>query len=208
MSLSVVMGVVRALMVVLVAGCRVGFDPVPMANCPLPTDFGEHGMVTATEATRYRETLMSGHVSRVTGTLAPEVDVVVELWDGYGVFAGGTAHVGTFDLVAAETSATTCGVCAYIVKATSAEPMMLLATDGTVDVTQFGPSGGTIALDVTAADFTQIDPATSMPVPSGCTTSLASASLSAVVDTGQDGVGLTAGHAGDGRGSGAGAGSN
>jgi len=157
---------------------------------------------------RYRETLRSGDIYQLSATLPADATarIKIELWDGYGAFAGGTAHTGTFQLGGSDASAATCGVCAYVTRGSSSETqsdyVALLAVAGTIDVTQLGGVGGTVMANGTNLELAQIDPTTSMAVADGCTTMVEQASLTGTLMASPGGEGTTGGHGGDGASSG------
>lgn len=88
----------------------------------------------------------------------PDV-VLVELWDGYGVFAGGAARTGTFAITGDETKYDTCGVCVLVLAnvANDVPTKLLLATAGTVTVSSIAAAAGqTTQVTVTDASFVEI----------------------------------------------------
>jgi hypothetical protein len=199
----------------LLGACRLGFDPVVgqgnpdggISRCSIATSFGDLGAPMPVRANRYAETLRAGEIYQLSASLPVDTTarLKIELWDGYGAFAGGAAHTGTFQLGGADASAATCGVCAYVTRGSSETPasyVALLAIAGTIDVTQLVGVGGTVMANATDLELAQIDPATSAPVVDGCTTTVTSASLTGTLMASQGGVGTSGGHGGDGASSG------
>jgi hypothetical protein len=201
----------RLPLLILLGACRLGFDPVVgqgnsdggVARCSLATDLGDLGAPMPVRASRYRETIKTGDIYQLSATLPADTTarLKIELWDGYGAFAGGIAHTGTFQLGGADASAATCGICAYVTRGSSESPssyVALLALAGTIDVTQLAGVGGTVMANATNLELAQIDPATSAPTTDGCTTVVKSASLTGTLMSSQGGVGTIGGHGGDG----------
>jgi len=190
-------------LIAVLGACRLGFDDLsstPGRDCGIPADLGSLGAIGPASAKVFDETAMAGEIVQLTATIDGDLSLRVELWDGYGVFAGGPSRTGTFDLVGEETSAATCGVCAYLrlrTSGSSSSDVTLLATGGVVDVTRLGSSGRDVATVVTAVEFTEIDTSTSTPVPGGCTVALDDASLQAMAQSENEGI-RRGGHGGDG----------
>ncbi len=190
-------------LIVVLGACRLGFDDLSTTagrDCGIPADLGSLGAIGPTSAKVFDETAMAGEIVQLTGTIEADLSLRVELWDGYGVFAGGPSRTGTFELSGEETSAATCGICAYLRLRTSGESssyVTLLATGGVVDVTRLGSSGRDVATVVTALEFAEIDTSTSTPVPGGCTSALDDASLQALAQSENEGI-RRGGHGGDG----------
>lgn len=143
--------------------------PTPAAvvdnACGVATDHGDLGTI----AGQARSALQEGSTTQRVGTvstLIPQTDaqaapdyIVVELWDNYGVFAGGAARTGTFQLTGNEANYNTCGVClvqlANVTNNTAAK--LLLATSGTVTVTSVATATGqTMQVSVSNASFVEI----------------------------------------------------
>src|SRR5512140_1551881 len=74
-------------------------SPPGEATCPMPAMTSDAGVMTATKAQMCNVSGSMGksHWYRVAATLPGSMNVVqVELWDGYGAFAGGTVKTGSF----------------------------------------------------------------------------------------------------------------
>lgn len=143
-------------------------DALPMAAadnaCGVASDHGDLGTLSAfagaeaqgttTSLTHWLEAPTPATASQATPDL-----VVIELWDGYGPFAGGVARAGTFTISGAETDYDTCGVCVLIaanVTATGASKL-LFASAGTVTVTSVGSTAGqTTQATLSNATFVEI----------------------------------------------------
>src|SRR5437867_2602399 len=86
---------------------------------------------------------------------APHDSFVLQLWDGYGAFSGGSYHAGTYTIAGAEADAVTCGVCAYLygdVDAAGKPTQEYFAQGGTVTVTSVS---GTMSGSVSNLTFVQ-----------------------------------------------------
>lgn len=183
-----------------------GFDEEPTASgrdCDITSDFGSIGPISTVTARVYDETTMPGKIVQLTGTIDVDLSLRVELWDGYGVFAGGSSHTGTFDLAGDEISAASCGVCVYLslrttpVGSDSSTYVTLLATSGIVDVTQLGGAGSDIEASVAGLELAELDTTSSARVEGGCTSVLDDASLNATAQSTDNGI-TRGGHDGDG----------
>jgi len=192
--------------IAVLGACRLGFDDLSTTagrDCGIPQDLGSLGTIAPASAKVFDETEMAGEIVQLTGDIEADLSLRVELWDGYGSFAGGPSRTGTFELSGEETSAATCGVCAYLSLripgsgSTNSSYVTLLATGGVVDVTRLGSSGRDVATVVTALEFAEIDTSTSTPVPGGCTAALDDASLQAMAQSEDSGI-RRGGHGGDG----------
>jgi hypothetical protein len=85
--------------------------------------------------------------------------LIVELWDGYGPFAGGAARTGTFQITGEDTDYDTCGVCVRLLAnfVNDAAAKELLATSGTVTVTSVATATGqTMQVSLSNVSFVEI----------------------------------------------------
>lgn len=117
------------------------------------------------------------------GDLNANPDVLsLELYTGFGIFTNGI-KTGTFNLTGQELNYATCGLCVLVyVNASSSAPDPYMATGGTVTITSLQPTlTGTLS-NVTFTHVT-IDQNSfqSTPVGDGCSSSIASVSISAPV---------------------------
>jgi hypothetical protein len=85
-----------------------------------------------------------GAPTQATSAQATPDDVYIELWDNYGVFAGGHAKTGTFTISGVETDLDTCGLCVMILANVSnnTATKTMLATSGSVTITSVGTASG------------------------------------------------------------------
>ena len=188
-----------AIAVVLLTGCMVGADPGTGGGgggggggadaaggtsliCPLPAT-GNTGTLTALKAQMCNVSGSQGLKKwyRMNASLTGTGDIVqIELWDGRGIFAGGTVHTGTFQLTGPELAYTTCGVCVRAIggKAT-ADEKSYFATGGTVTVTAIGAAGTSFAATITSATLGEVT-AQNAVVPSGCSSAASQLAISGI----------------------------
>lgn len=144
-------------------------SPMPIAAvdnaCGVASNHGDLGSLTARAGSVLQDGSTTNRISYVsaptplTATQAAPDVVVVELWDNFGVFAGGAARSGTFQIAGTETDYDTCGVCVLMLAnyANDTPAKLLLATSGTVTVTSVGTGAGqTTQLSVANASFVEI----------------------------------------------------
>jgi hypothetical protein len=132
-------------------------------SCGVASTQGNLGNLTgqagvATQGTTTAKVYFVGASTSLTATQATPDVLQVELWDGYGVFAGGAARTGTFSITGDETDYDTCGVCVLtLANVTNNTPTkMLFATSGTVTVTTIGTAAGqTTQVTVSNASFVE-----------------------------------------------------
>lgn len=143
-------------------------DSAPMVvdnECGIAANQGDLGTMTglagarAQSATTTAQTYFVAAPTSLTAMQAIPDIINVELWDGYGAFANGTARTGTFTISGDETDYDTCGICvlmdANLVNDTPAR--LLLATSGTVTVTSIATATGqTTVVEVANASFGEI----------------------------------------------------
>jgi hypothetical protein len=115
---------------------------------------------------------------------APDI-LLIELWDNFGVFNGGPAKTGTFQITGDETDYDTCGACVLLLAnyTSNAPTKLLLATAGTVTVTSVGTASGQMTkASIANATFVEIayDAATGYSTVAGstCPSPITSAALS------------------------------
>ena len=191
--------------VLCVAACgRMGFDEGALDSiepnarlCDVGTSLPTPGAYESISGRIHRETVMMGNLYRVSGKLLddPAIRIRIELWDGYGAFAGATAHTGSFPIGGDDASAATCGVCAYVEKPSAS--LTMLAVGGNAQVTELGNS---LAATLEDLELVQIDPATSQVPADPCVHTLTSTTLATTLSTSMEGV-SNGGHGGDGAGS-------
>jgi len=144
------------------------------ASCSASSSYGAATLGNQTIA----DDTLPDHLA-ATGDLNGDPDqLVIELFNGYGVMTGGIAP-GTYTLAGADLDYATCGLCVYVV---GDGQDMYLATGGTVEITSIEPS-----LQVSFSNLTfqhvDVDQDTSETTPSadGCTSSLTSGGFDVVV---------------------------
>lgn len=202
----------RAHWLVVVTGlsaCRMGFEEateIPMTgrDCGVTAELGSLGQLASPSIKVMNETIMTGKIVQLSASIDSELSLRVQLWDGYGVFAGNAAHEGTFELVGAETSAATCGVCVYLSRHTSGQSSSyttLIGVAGSVDVAALGATGTDTAALIDGITFAELDTDTSTLIADGCVSSIADASLGGLSKEENEGV-SRGGHGGDGAGTG------
>jgi len=162
--------------------------PAPgMGTCTANTTYCEVGMLSGqgwydNSAMPYR-----AYLATISPGGAPD-DVAIELYSGYGVFAGGLG-TGTFTITGEELNYATCGVCVRVLTDTNALTYSsgtyvddYLATSGSVTLTSVN---GTIAGSLNNVTLTHvnIDGTTfnSTPAGDGCNSTIVSGSFSAVL---------------------------
>lgn len=72
---------------------------------------------------------------RLSGIAAPDVELSIDLWDGYGAFADGNAAPGDYPIAGEDTDPASCGLC-----------IELVMTVGEVDH-RMAASGGSLSLE-------------------------------------------------------------
>lgn len=142
-------------------------EPAVVADnaCGVAADHGDLGSISGQAGSALQEgstTLRVGSLAavipRTDAQGAPDL-IVVELWDDFGIFAGGAVRTGTFQLTGSETSYDTCGICVLQLAnyANDTAAKLLLATSGTVTVTSVATAAGqTMQLSVSNASFVEI----------------------------------------------------
>lgn len=194
-------GPVRVVGILLwVAACgRMGFDENLEQGariCDVGTQLPMPGDYASQTGRIFDETVMAGHIYRVSGRLLddPAIRIRIELWDGYGAFAGATARTGSFAIGGDDASAASCGVCAYVEK--SSASLTMFAVGGNVEVTELGSS---LAATLEDLELVQIDPATSQVPTDACVHTLTTTTLASTLSTSTEGI-SDGGHGGDGAG--------
>ena len=100
-----------------------------------------------------------GAPTQATAAQATPDFVYIELWDNYGVFAGGAAKTGTFTISGVETDLDTCGLCVMILANVSnnTATKTMLATSGSVTLTSIGTATGQMTkATITNASFVEV----------------------------------------------------
>lgn len=100
-----------------------------------------------------------GAPTQATAAQATPDDVYLELWDNYGVFAGGAAKTGTFTISGADTDLDTCGLCVMILAnvTNNTATKTMLATSGSVTITSIGTAAGQMTkATITNASFVEV----------------------------------------------------
>jgi len=171
----------------LAGGCAASpDDPDPAERvCALPASTAPAGSIGASQAQMCNVSGSMGraHWYRLAAALPGTSHYVqVELWDNTGAFVGGTVRTGSFPLTGVETGFGTCGVCVRALgDKGGAAQKEYFATGGTVDITAVGTNGAPIAVALRDVTFAEIDASTHKPVASGCTATVASATLAGTV---------------------------
>ncbi|MEM9490125.1 MAG: hypothetical protein AAGC55_13335 [Myxococcota bacterium] len=115
----------------------------------------------------------------------PVNELEIALWDGAGIFEVADLGPGTYAIAGPETSYDDCGLCVAIygdVDPVSDLPRhMLMAQSGTVQIDSIV---GTLSGSVQNVVLAEVNPATSIPVAGGCTTTLPALSFNAPVVVG------------------------
>lgn len=157
-------------------------DALPMVvadnACGVASTLGDLGLLAGIAGSVVQSGTTADRISWVQAPLpgtamqaTPDL-LMVELWDGFGVFGGGVARAGTFTLTGAETDYDTCGVCVLLAAnvANNTPAKLLLATSGTVTITSVGSAiGQTTRATLDNATFVEIvlDPNTGYEPVSG-----------------------------------------
>lgn len=175
--------------------------------CAIAEALGPVGALGEAEAERNNVAGSMGEanvysVAARLGSSEPGDWVVVELWDGFGAFSGGTVTTGTFEIGGADASVESCGVCVFLLagvdESTEEAAQAFMAQSGTLVVSSVLPNL-TGTLDGVA--FQEIDDETGELASDGCSAALDSASYDAAV-TCFGGGGGGGGGGGDGGGGG------
>lgn len=133
--------------------------------CGVTATLGDLGNLTGVAGSALQQgstTQRVGFVSAPTPMSAaqPAPDyLTVELWDNFGVFAGGAARTGTFQITGSETDYDTCGACVLVLAnvANDTPSKLLLATSGSVTITSVATAAGqTLQLSLSNASFVEI----------------------------------------------------
>ncbi len=162
-----------------------GFDPDTIAEaCAVEPDFGDIGLLPAGASFAVRSTNDFDQEVTVTyvGALNDDQDqLMIQLWRGFGVFSTTSIGTGRFVIQDDELDYATCGVC-VLIKAdrpngTGDAEQVLMATGGTLDVIELGPTGsGKFKAVLSNATFEHVEIAAttyaSTPVGDGCTSSI------------------------------------
>lgn len=134
-------------------------------ECGIAMNQGDLGVMTGTAGaqpqgdTTAQTYFVVAPTSLTVTQQIPDI-LYVELWDGYGAFANGTAHTGTFTISGDETDYDTCGVCVLMGAnfANNTPAKLLLANTGTVTVTSIATAPGeTTEVEITNASFVEIE---------------------------------------------------
>jgi hypothetical protein len=161
--------------------------------CGVASMQGDLGSLTgpagvATQGTTTQKVYFVGAPTSLTASQATPDVLQVELWDGYGVFAGGAAQTGTFTISGDETDYDTCGVCVLMLAnvANNTPAKLLAATSGTVTVTSIGSAAGqTTQVTVSNASFVEIvsvtDQGYQAVTTSNCPSPISNAGLSGTI---------------------------
>lgn len=143
-------------------------DAVPVAPdnaCLVASSYGTIGDVRGKAVSELQDSTSTLRVSWVEAptpatAMQEKPDVlVVEMWDDFGVFAGGPAKTGTFQITGDETDYDTCGICVLLLANTvdDTQEKILFATSGTVTVTSIATAAGqTTQVSLTDASFVEI----------------------------------------------------
>ncbi len=142
--------------------------------CTAPTCTAEADYGAATLLNQVAEDALPTAIAGA-GELNADPDLIqVELYNGFGVFAGGIAP-GTYTLAGDELNYSTCGACVRLFTETDDD---YFATGGTITVTQVTPD---LVVDIADVTFEHVDiDATtfvSTPHADGCLSAVTSASL-------------------------------
>lgn len=119
---------------------------------------GQAGSALQGGSTTQRVGYVSAPTPMTAAQATPDI-VMVELWDNFGVFAGGAARTGTFQITGSETDYDTCGTCVLVLAnlANNTPAKLLLATSGTVTIMSVATTAGqTSQLSVSNASFVEI----------------------------------------------------
>jgi hypothetical protein len=137
--------------------------------CGLALDHGALGSLGADADSALQEGSTTARVESLEAVI-PRTDaqgtpdlIVIELWDGYGVFAGGAVRTGTIEITGTETDYDTCGACVlqFANVANDTPAKLLLATSGTITVTAVGTGAGQMTrVSLSNASFVEIAPDT------------------------------------------------
>jgi hypothetical protein len=138
------------------------------ARCLIPGTYGVLGSRTGTPNSPAPNSLT------VVLDAGPPRDVFyIQLVDGRGVFTGGGLMTGNFAIGGTDASFTACGLCTNVIAdiVTGQGPSKFyFAQSGMVSLTSTDPVAGS-AQDLR---FVEVDGFTGSPVPSGCSTTIAS----------------------------------
>jgi len=165
-------------------------------TCPMPASTAAPaGPLTAAKAEMCNVSGSMGalHWYKLAAALPGTMNYVqVELWDKTGAFGTELVHPGTFQITGNEADYTRCGVCVRGLgaKGVTGQQKEYFATGGTVNVTAVGINGQPIAATLSNISFVEIDPTSHSLVASGCTASVAGATVTGtVVQIGGTGTG-------------------
>lgn len=139
---------------------------LPVDNeCGIAANQGDLGTMTGAAGARAQSATTTAQTYFVAAptslsAMQPVPDILnIELWDGYGPFANGTARTGTFTISGDDTDYDTCGICVLMAANLddNKPARLLLATAGTVTVTSIAmASGQSTVVDVANASFVEI----------------------------------------------------
>lgn len=131
-----------------------------------------------------------------------QVDLLlIELWDGFGAFEGGTIEAGEFEIEGPETALQSCGVCIQLLVNVTQDgsgaidvDRQYVGTGGTVTVESIGTRvgneiTGNYTGSVSGLTLTEVDPTPmsgGVPLPGGCETSIESATWDAAIENGDE----------------------
>jgi hypothetical protein len=160
-----------------------GITPTPDAAAACSVTATYPGGTITGDATNMITAEVQGAGEVITLGIAFNTDqdgILVELYKGAGVFAGGIVP-GTYALTGAELNYKTCGLCVrFFGNSTIQNPGQdFMPTAGSVTITEVGPSGtGRLKATLNGLTFTHVTIApspdfTSTPVNDGCNTAFA-----------------------------------
>jgi hypothetical protein len=174
-------------------------------SCPLAATEADMGMLTAAKAELCNQMGSMGkvHWYKVAATFPDNAMnfLEVDLWDQDGAFTGGAAKTGTFPV---DTDYDSCGVCVHGLGGTGTAQKEYFATGGMVTVGQIGAAGTPIQVSISNDAFAEVDATEHKAVASGCTATLAAATLTGTLMQ----VGGSGGGGGGGGGGGMGCSAN
>lgn len=175
------------------AGSTGGVDAAP-APCTAPASFGDAGALQAEAffVPDVDEGTDDGANDDLLVLFAPlesgaTPDAIrLQLFAGYGAFAGGATRTGTFQQTGAELDLFECGICAGVLTDTTAEGYAddYLPTGGTLELTAIGTAAGQMLTgrlsNLTFQRMTVAEDGSTTP-DGDCTTMLTAATFSATL---------------------------
>ena len=133
------------------------------AACAIADALGPAGELGEVEAERHNApgSMGTSKVYSLTARLTegePGDFLLVELWDGFGAFSRGTVTAGSYEIAGADTSADSCGACAYVMAdvdpATDEPGQAFLAQSGTLVIETILPD---LSGSLDGLEFREID---------------------------------------------------